>query len=131
MVSFAEAPPPFSLGVTADRGSVVLSTGQATLTGTVTCNERASVIVSGSLWQERAGKAIEGWFWTNVYCEGEGRVAWSATPYYGLGLFRGRSAFLFTGGRAEARVRAYGNGLTTGDYDEESIVSPLHLTGAH
>jgi hypothetical protein len=75
LVSFAEAPPPFSLGVTADRGSVVLSTGQATLTGTVTCNERASVIVSGSLWQERAGKAIEGWFWTNVYCEGAGRVA--------------------------------------------------------
>lgn len=74
--------------------------------------------------------AIEGWFWTNVYCEGAGRAAWSATPYYGLGLFRGRSAFLFTGGRAEARVKAYGNGMTTGDYDEESFVSSLHLTGA-
>jgi hypothetical protein len=29
----------------------------------------------------------------------------------------------------EARVTADGNGMTTGDYDQESIVSPPHLTG--
>lgn len=85
-VSLSEAPPPFALGIGADpRGSVVPSTGAATVRGTVSCSEPAFVSVSGSLRQERAGMAIEAWFWTSVLCDGT--ASWSATPSYGLGLF--------------------------------------------
>jgi hypothetical protein len=131
-VSVAQAPPPFVLGLEVERGVVLPSAGQATVHGAVTCNEATWASISGSLRQERAGMWIEGWFSAGAYCEGAGhRAAWSATPWYSIGRFRGRSALLFTGGRAEASVTAYGTGTTSGDYDQESVVTPLNLSGAN
>jgi hypothetical protein len=131
VVTLAEAPPPFALGVGIAAGSVVAATGQATVTGTVTCNEPAYLTLSGRLSQRHAGLTLEGWFWTDVFCEPGREMAWSAAPNYGLGLFRGRSALLYTGGPAEAQVSAWGYGWTTGEYDQESAAAQLRLTGAN
>lgn len=130
VVTLAEAPPPFALGVRITAGSVVPSTGQATVTGTVTCSETAYVNVSGRLSQEHAGVTIEGWFWSGAFCEPGREAAWSAVPGYGLGRFRGRSALLYTGGPAEAQATASGYGSTTGEYDQESATVRLQLGGA-
>jgi len=130
VVTLAEAPPPFALGVKIAAASVVPSTGQATVSSTVTCSEPAYVSVSGRLSQHHAGVTIEGWFWSDAFCEPGRNAAWTAVPGDGLGRFRGRSALLFTAGPAEAQVTASGSGWTTGDYDQETATVPLRLGGA-
>ena len=128
-VSVAEAPPAFSLDTWVDpRGAVVPTSGTATVTGTVVCSQPSYVMVSGSLRQQRAGQELLGWFSTGTMCDGS--ATWSATPSYTLGLFRGRSALLYTGGPAEAGVTVSGWGWTTGEWDSATVVAPVRLTGA-
>jgi hypothetical protein len=73
------APPPLELGLTIDpTGSVVPSNGVATISGTVTCSQPASVGVEGRM-EQRAGRLlIHGFFSAFVNCTPPA-TAWSAT----------------------------------------------------
>jgi hypothetical protein len=73
------APPALELGLTIDpTGSVVASKGVATISGTVTCSQPASVGVEGRM-EQRAGRLlIHGFFFAFVDCTPPA-TAWNAT----------------------------------------------------
>jgi hypothetical protein len=60
-------------------GTGTVDTGMATISGTVTCNQRASFYASGSIRQLRGDDLFvaRGSFWTEVGCMPEAPVAWS------------------------------------------------------
>ena len=113
------APPPLELGLTIDpTGSVVPSKGVATISGTVTCSQPASVGVEGRM-EQRAGRLlIHGFFFAFVECTPPA-TAWSATVEGENGRFvAGRvqvDAFAFAFdedafAEASATVRLRGSG---------------------
>jgi hypothetical protein len=123
------APPPFTFDLQLDpKGSVVPSTGVATVNGTANCSIPAFVTASGSLIQVRPGMVIDAFFMTSFFCEGT--TAWSAQVFYSPRLFRGRSVALFTGGRADANVSANAFAPSEGEFRFASVVGGLHLTGS-
>jgi hypothetical protein len=81
------APPPLELGLTIDpTGSVVPSKGVATISGTVTCSQPASVGVEGRMEQRVGRLLINGFFFAFVECTPPA-TAWSATVEGENGLF--------------------------------------------
>jgi len=55
------------------------ATGLATISGTVTCNERSAVYLEGMLRQLRDGLYVaRGWYWTEVGCVPGAPASWSA-----------------------------------------------------
>jgi hypothetical protein len=60
-------------------GTGTVDTGLATISGTVTCNQRSSLYAEGSLRQLRGDDlyVARGWFWTQVVCMPGAPVAWS------------------------------------------------------
>jgi hypothetical protein len=81
------APPQVELGLTIDpTGSVVPSKGVATISGTVTCSQPASVGVEGRMEQRVGRLLINGFFFAFVECTPPA-TAWSATVEGENGLF--------------------------------------------
>lgn len=75
-VEAPEPPPPPELGVTVDSPGTARS-GQATLTGTVTCSRPVPLVLSGSLMQVLPNHPIVGGAFTSfTYCSGS--ATWSA-----------------------------------------------------
>jgi hypothetical protein len=75
-VEAPEPPPPPELGVTVDSPGTARS-GQATLTGTVTCSRPVPLVLSGSLTQVLPNHPIVGGAFTSfTYCSGS--ATWSA-----------------------------------------------------
>jgi hypothetical protein len=113
------APPALELGLTIDpTGSVVPSKGVATISGTVTCSQPASVGVEGRMEQRVGRLLIHGFFFAFVECTSPA-TAWSATVEGENGLFvAGRAqvdafAFAFDEdvfAEASATVRLRGSG---------------------
>jgi len=124
-------PPPLSVSVAFDRQSAVTpSTGAAVVNGTVTCSRLAYVLLFGQLRQVRGGQTIEGSFWTSVTCDVGGATHWAAPVTYGTpALFRGRSAALFSGGRAEVTVWGYAWDPARGESRLLDSRSTVTLTG--
>lgn len=81
------APPPLQIDLAIDPvGSVSQSTGEATISGTVTCSKPALVNLFGTLTQIFArGIIIRVFFSTGFECSGE--TPWSATAFSDNGLF--------------------------------------------
>jgi hypothetical protein len=123
------APSPFRFALSVDpTGAVRPSTGAATVQGTATCSEPAFIYGNGVLRQDRPGGSIDGWFSIGFFCDGT--TAWSASPSYSLQRGRGRSALLYTGGRADVSASAYGFGFNSGETYDTSLTAPVRLTGS-
>ena len=84
--------PPFTADVAfASKGSVVPSTGEATVKGTVVCSEQGSVGIVGAL-RQRAGKTIiSGTFIAQVECSTD-PTSFTASMYESTGRFVGGKA---------------------------------------
>jgi hypothetical protein len=122
------APPPFSFNPTiAQFGSVKSSTGAVTLSGSVHCTQPAYVTISGQLKQKRGGTTITGYWSTFVPCDGV--TPWTATVQSQAVLFRGRSAALFAGGKAEVGATATAFDPDTGVMRQVNIESVVTLRG--
>jgi hypothetical protein len=129
VLSAVPAPPPFTFDFQTDpQGSVVPSTGTATIRGTATCSQPAFVYVSGALRQDRPGNPIDAFVYTAFFCDGT--TAWSAPVFYSPRLFRGRSVALFVGGWADATLSAAAFSASEGESRFLSRMSRVLLSGS-
>ncbi len=116
MLQSEVAPPPLELGVTIDpRGTVVPKTGEATVTGTLTCSHPAMVGLEAGLAQRLGRVRLEGYSGTGIECDGTAMWELAISAYNGL----------FTAGKAEAQAFAY-------SYDEDGYaeaVEQVRLVG--
>jgi hypothetical protein len=125
-----EAPPAFSFApAIAQFGSVKASTGLATIKGTVTCNQPAYVYISGALKQMHGSTPIDGFFFTSVPCDGPTPL--NVPVLTQMSLFHGRSALLYTGGKASVSATAYAFDPETGEYLQRNINVTITLRGAN
>jgi hypothetical protein len=128
--NLSQAPPPFSFVPTIEQfGSVTPSTGTATISGTVTCNQPAYVYISGELKEVHAGTPIDGNFFAAVACNGT--TPWSVTVQTQSSLFHGRSALLYTGGKATVAGSAFAFDPESGDYLFRNFSMTITLRGAN
>ncbi len=122
------APPPFSFNPTiAQFGSVMASTGAVTIRGSAQCSEPAYVTISGQLKQKRGSTAITGYWSAFVPCDGV--TPWTATVQSQTVLFRGRSALLFAGGKAEVAATAHAFDPETGEFKQVHLATVITLRG--
>jgi hypothetical protein len=92
-------------------------TGSATIGGTVTCTEPASVDVQGQLRQKFGRRTIiRGDFFTSVNCDGE--TPWSATVRSDQGAF----------GRGYAEILASASGCGPGNCDDDQATAVIRLS---
>jgi hypothetical protein len=123
-----EAPPAFSFAATvAQFGSVIPASGAVTLNGSVTCTSPAYVSISGELKQMHGRVPINGYFSVFVPCNGI--TNWSTLVQSQVALFHGRSAALFTGGKAKVLGTAYAFDPDTGEYSQLNIQADVTLRG--
>jgi hypothetical protein len=96
LVSVDVAPPPVVLELALSaKGSVTPKTGMATVSGTVFCNEPATVFgVSGMLQQRKGRVLFRRDFFTGEFACTPPETAWSATATSPNGLFTGGKATL-------------------------------------
>jgi len=124
------APPPFSMTPTVFQFATVNPTmGMVTVSGTVTCSEPAFVSISGQVKQSHGNEPISGFFSVFVPCNGT--TPWTVSIQPALALFHGRSAALFTGGKAHVSASAFGFDLDTGESIERDLSINITLRGAH
>lgn len=123
------APPPFTFTPSINQfGSVSPSTGTATIQGSVTCNYNSFINLSGQVKQTHGGDPVNGFFSAFVPCNAT-TVPWSAALQSQLQLFHGRSALLFTAGKASVTATAFGFDPDTGEFKEVDISATVTLTG--
>jgi len=124
------APPPFTFTPSiAQFGSVSASTGAATIKGSVTCNAGSFILLSGQVKQTHGTVPVNGFFSTFVPCNST-TVPWSASVQSQTQLFHGRSALLFTGGKASITAQAFGFDFDTGEFKQVDLSTNVTLTGA-
>lgn len=123
------APPPFAFTPSINQfGSVTPSTGSATIQGSVTCNYNSYITISGQVKQTHGRTPINGFFSAFVPCNAT-TVPWSAALQSQLQLFHGRSALLFTGGKANVTATAFGFDPDTGEFEQLNISTTVTLKG--
>jgi len=93
----------------------------------VQCSQPAYVSIFGQLKQKRGRAAITGYWSAFVPCNGV--TPWSATVQSQTQLFKGRSALLFAGGKAELGATANARDPDTGEYREVNLKSIITLRG--
>ena len=126
------APPPLTIKATLDQfGSVVPSSGVATVTGTVTCNQISYVNGWGYV-QQKVGKGlIQGYVYIYGYCDPALPLVWSSTltsqPVQQIG--HGRAATLFTGGKAVATINVSAWTYYFNEYAYDDLITSLNLRG--
>lgn len=120
MLEAPPAAPPLELEVTIDPvGTVVPSTGVATISGTLTCSRPAFVEVFGLL-EQRAGRAIiSGFFFDFMECDGT--MPWTAMVEGDNGLF--------VGGRADVEVFVFSFDEGEEDFAEAHASATVRLRG--
>ena len=125
-----EAPPPFTMEFTvAPFSHVDPSTGAVTVLGTVTCSSQSYVFISGWIRQDRAGHAANGYYGAFVPCDGTTPFAAPASYSGAPALFKGRSAMLFSGGRAEVSGEAQVYDPVEGTYIYRHLAAAIQLRG--
>lgn len=122
------APPPLSIAPSVTQfGSVDPTSGAATISGSVSCSQPVFVTISGELKQTRGGVPISGFFSVFVPCTGT--TPWTITIQTVPALFHGRSAALFTGGKANVIATAFAFDPDTGEFVERDLSVIITLTG--
>jgi len=125
-----QAPPPFTFSASvAQFGSVEPSTGIATINASVTCDQPAYVYLYGQLKQMHAGTPVDGSFFTSVACDGT--TSWSVPVQTQTSLFHGRSALLYTGGKASVAGTAYAVDPETGEFVQHNFAVTITLRGSN
>ena len=123
-----QGPPPLTIAPSLTQfGSVDPTTGTATLTGFVTCSQPVFVTLSGQLKQTHAGTPISGFFSTFIPCTGT--TPWSVTVQTVPFLFHGRSAALFTAGKATVFASAVAFDPDTGEFIQRNLTVTITLRG--
>jgi len=123
-----QAPLPLSIAPSVTQfGSVDPTTGAAILSGFVACSQPTFVTISGQLKQTRGGTPISDFFSVFVPCTGT--TPWSVTVQTVPALFHGRSAALFTGGKANVSASATAFDPDTGECLERDLSITVTLTG--
>lgn len=123
-----QGPPPLSIVPSVTQfGSVDPTTGEATLTGFVTCSQPVFVTLSGQLKQMHAGTPISGFFSVFIPCNGT--IPWSVTVQTVPFLFHGRSAALFTAGKASVFASAFAFDPDTGEFIQRNLTATITLRG--
>lgn len=121
-------PPPFSFTPSvAQFGSVTPSTGAVTISGSMRCSQPAFVTISGQLKQKRGNTTVSGYWSAFVPCDGV--TPWSASVQSDTVVFRGRSAKLFTGGKAELSATATAFDPDTGELKQVNLATVITLRG--
>jgi Putative Ig domain len=127
-LNLLEAPPALTLGLAvAESGGVDPTTGQATVTGSITCARPVLVSISGQLKQDHAQSTLTGQFAFVVPCNGT--TDWTATVVTSPALFQGRAAELFVGGRASVTASATALDEDTGERVQSNAVVQVLLRG--
>lgn len=123
------APPPFTFTPTVDQfGTVNPSTGNTTIQGAVSCNYNSFINISGQVKEMHGNVPVNGFFNAFVPCNAT-TANWSATLQSQLQLFHGRSALLFTAGKATVTATAFGFDFDTGEFKEVNITTTVTLSG--
>jgi hypothetical protein len=126
--NLVQAPPPLTIAPTVTQfGSVAPTTGEATISGFVTCSQPAFVTLSGQLKQTHGGSPISGFFSAFIPCNGT--TPWSASIQTVPALFHGRSAALFTGGKADVFATASAFDFDNGIFIQKNLAVTITLRG--
>jgi hypothetical protein len=124
-ITVEEGLPPLVIDVGLDaKSSVRAKTGVATITGTVLCNEPATVYGIGGQLEQRRGRnlLVAYWYMPEAFECTPPSTPWQATA--------GGDTTFFTGGKAVVRfVSAYACGEQTCDDVWIEGPIPVHLTG--
>lgn len=122
------APPPLSITPSVTQfGTVDPTTGAATISGSVACTEPAFVSISGQLKQSHGDTPVSGFFSAFVPCNGT--TPWSANIQTTVALFHGRSADLFTGGKADVTASAFAFDFDNGVFVQRNFAVTITLRG--
>ena len=122
------APPPLAVVPSITQfGSVDPSSGAATISGFVSCSQPAFVNIFGQLKQTHGATPVSGFFAAFVPCNGT--TPWSANIQTTVTLFHGRSADLFTGGKADVSATASAFDFENGIFIQKSLAVTIMLRG--
>lgn len=122
------APPPLSISPSVTQfGTVDPSSGAATISGFVACTQPAFVTISGQLKQSHGDTPVGGFFSAFVPCNGT--TPWSASIQTTVALFHGRSADLFTGGKADVTASAFAFDFENGVFIQRNLAVTITLRG--
>lgn len=122
------APPPLSISPSVTQfGTVDPSTGAATISGFVACTQPAFVTISGQLKQSHGDTPVTGFFLAFFPCNGT--TPWSANMQTTTALFHGRSADLFTGGKADLTASALAFDSDNGVFIQRNLAVTITLRG--
>lgn len=128
VLNAVQAPPAFTFApVLAPFSTIVSSTGAVTVKGSVSCNAPSVVSLSGSIRQDRNGVPINGYWHVQVPCNGTSE--WSAPVIYQTSLYKGRSAALFSGGKATVGLQAWAIDPESGEYRQAAVTGTITLRG--
>jgi hypothetical protein len=128
VLNLLQAPPPLSIVPSVTQfGSVDPTTGTATISGFVACSQPAFVTLFGQLKQTHGGTPISGFFSAFVPCNGT--TPWSANIQTTVTLFHGRSANLFTGGKADVSATASAFDFDNGIFIQKNLAVTITLRG--
>ena len=124
-----QGPPPLTIAPSVTQfASVDPTTGTATLSGFVTASQQTFVTISGELKQMHGGRPISGFFSVFLPCNA-GINPWSVQVQTVPALFHGRSAALFTGGKASVSATAEAFDPDTGESIDRNISATVTLRG--
>jgi hypothetical protein len=100
-----QAPPPLTISPGVNQfGSMDASKGTATISGNASCSEPPLfAFASGQVTQKHGNSTVTGFFNLSLPCG-----PWSVDLQVPLQLFNGRSADLFTGGKADVMIFVVG-----------------------
>ncbi len=116
-----EAPPPLTIELSANAiGTVVSSTGEVTIQGTVTCSQPAFVELGGTLTQKAGRVLIRSDQYTFLECDG-------VTPWNLIFMgYNGR----FVGGKADLSLLVFGYTPDFSEFDFKELHMAVRLKGS-
>jgi hypothetical protein len=122
-------PPPLTISLALPQfGSVVPTTGVATVNGTVRCSRPTFVSVFGEIKQKHADGVLNGFFSAFVACDG--LSPWSATVQLPPRLFHGRAVELFVAGKTSVTASAFAFDPDAGEPAQSNVVTTVILKGS-
>jgi len=125
VLNVVAAPPAFSFNPAINQfGTVVPSTGAVTVSGSVQCTSPSFVSISGSIRQ--GDKTPVNGYW-NAWVPCNGITPWTAVVTSTLALRKGRSALLFSGGKATVGAVASAFDPETGEYRSMNLTQTINL----
>jgi hypothetical protein len=125
-------PPPLAVFLTVSEfGSLGLTTGAATVGGTLICNRPVFASIMGQLTETHGKAVLTGFFYASVFCDSTGTASWTATTQSSPALFHGRAVALFVGGPVNVSVSAFAFDFEAGDFAQSTAAAKLVLRGRH